>query len=230
MDLRVISLERYLVVDNGAVQRKARAGANRERHKGLAGWPSLRGYGSNRKVGATTRSRPGHTARAIHPRNIISTSAPMTNVPTATVTNTSRMAMTSPSWPSPIALPFYRPTAASAVDQPTSLSSPLALDCTSCFQHRISRRILPIPASLRCGPILVGPMCEGVKRLQPHTMPFFSMASVARPPHPERVCWTPLGDPWLLKKPSTLNRFGKGPRSLPENSHAYIQKFSETLC
>jgi len=126
MDLRVISLERYLVVGNGAVQRKARAGANRERHKGLAVWPSLRGYGSNRKVGAATRSRPGHTARALHPRNIISTSAPMTNVPTATDTNTSRMAMTSPSWPLPIALLFYRPTAASAVDQPTSLSSPLA--------------------------------------------------------------------------------------------------------
>jgi hypothetical protein len=52
------------------------------------------------------RSRPGHTARSLHPRNIISTSAPMTTAQTTTDMNTSRMVMTSPSWPAPIALPF----------------------------------------------------------------------------------------------------------------------------
>ena len=45
------------------------------------------------------RSRPGHTARSLHPRNIISTSAPMTTAQTTTDMITSRMVMPSPSWP-----------------------------------------------------------------------------------------------------------------------------------
>jgi hypothetical protein len=64
---------------------------------------------------ATTRNRLGHIARPLHPMNIISTSAPMTNAPTTTDTSTSRM-VTSPSWPAPIALPFHRPPAAPGAD------------------------------------------------------------------------------------------------------------------